>query len=126
MGFDAGAVIGNLLINYFAQDGHATASDPRVAYQTWVLDTVRAVWTGFAAKFARLWETDRTGDAYPRALFEDAGDLAQLKIARRDYIATLYRDMLRFGAAKMIRRILGFAHNIDLDWIEDADMRALV
>ncbi|MEZ5670730.1 MAG: S-methyl-5-thioribose kinase [Alphaproteobacteria bacterium] len=125
MGFDVGAVIGNLLINYFAQDGHATADDPRDAYQAWVLQTVRDVWTGFAAKFAALWETDRTGGAYPRALFEDAGDRDALRAARRAYMAALYRDTLRFGAAKMIRRILGFAHNIDLDWIADADMRAL-
>jgi len=29
-----------------------------------------------------------------------------------------------FAAAKMIRRILGLAHNIDLDWIKDQKRRA--
>ena len=29
MGFDVGAVIANLLLNYYSQDGHATAEDPR-------------------------------------------------------------------------------------------------
>ena len=32
--------------------------------------------------------------------------------------------MLGFGACKMIRRILGFAHVIDFECIQDADLRA--
>jgi 5-methylthioribose kinase len=32
--------------------------------------------------------------------------------------------MLGFGACKMIRRILGFAHVLDLDGIENAAVRA--
>ncbi len=32
--------------------------------------------------------------------------------------------MLGFGACKMIRRILGFAHVIDFECIRDADLRA--
>ncbi len=125
MGFDIGAVLGNLLLNYFAQDGHATDDKPRADYQAWVLETVRKVWTGFAGRFESLWVTARSGDAYPRALFEDAGDHEASTAACEDYVRRLYADALQFGAAKMIRRILGFAHNIDLDWIEDANLRAL-
>lgn len=124
MGFDVGAVIANLLINYFAQDGHATADQPRDDYQDWVLEVVEAVWTRFHDKFCALWDSARTGDAYPRALFEDAGEHAALKAARDAYMDGLWRDTLGFAAAKMIRRIVGFAHNIDLDWIEDPDVRA--
>ncbi len=36
----------------------------------------------------------------------------------------LFADMLGFGACKMIRRILGFAHVLDLDGIRDERMRA--
>ncbi|MBV8974226.1 MAG: hypothetical protein JOY74_03815 [Sinobacteraceae bacterium] len=32
--------------------------------------------------------------------------------------------MLGFAACKMIRRIVGFAHVIDFDWIQDSDLRA--
>ena len=35
-----------------------------------------------------------------------------------------WADTVGFAAAKMIRRILGLAHNIDLEWIEDKDRRA--
>jgi 5-methylthioribose kinase len=37
----------------------------------------------------------------------------------------LYMDTLGFGAAKMIRRILGLAHVIDLERIGNPDLRAL-
>ena len=36
----------------------------------------------------------------------------------------LWTDTVGFAAAKMIRRILGLAHNIDLEWIADKDRRA--
>ncbi len=37
----------------------------------------------------------------------------------------LWTDTIGFAGTKMIRRILGLAHNIDLEWIKDADRRAL-
>jgi 5-methylthioribose kinase len=36
----------------------------------------------------------------------------------------LFADMLGFAAVKMIRRILGFAHNADFERITDPDRRA--
>ena len=36
----------------------------------------------------------------------------------------LFRDVVGFAAAKMIRRIVGLAHNIDFEWIEDPRTRA--
>ncbi len=122
MGFDPGALIGNLLLNYFSQDGHATAGDDRVQYKNWVLETTEAFWHGFADHFAALWPA-RTGDAYPPALFDD--DDGRSPAAARDaMIGRLFQDAVQFAGAKMIRRILGLAHNIDFEWIEDPDRRA--
>jgi 5-methylthioribose kinase len=125
MGFDVGAVIGNLLLNYFAQDGHATKADPRTEYQDWVLAAVEQVWTGFARKFRALWRQHGIGEAYPADLFRDAESAAALERERGLYLDRLFADTLGFGAAKMIRRILGIAHNIDLELIADPDLRAL-
>ena len=36
----------------------------------------------------------------------------------------LFVDALGFAGTAMIRRTLGLAHNIDMDQIEDADLRA--
>ena len=122
MGFDIGAVLGNLLLNYFSQDGHATPGDSRAEYQHWVLAQAEAVWRGFDRQFRELWNTRRRGDAYPDALF--AADPGALNAARDRYMKELFADTIGFAAAKMIRRILGLAHNIDLEWIADADRRA--
>ena len=68
MGFDIGAVIGNLLLAYFAQAGHETepsASGRR--YRRWILDQVDQVWTEFAAHFLGLWRDQHAGDLYPAA-----------------------------------------------------------
>ena len=123
MGFDIGAFIGNLLLNYFSQDGHATEADDRVAYKAWVLETVETFWQAFVERYGALW-AERTGDAYPAALFAGEDGAASLAQARDTAIAELFTDTIQFGAAKMIRRILGIAHNIDFEWIEDPDRRA--
>ena len=123
MGFDTGAFIGNLLLNYFSQDGHATEADDRIAYKAWVLETAETFWHAFAERYGALW-AERTGDAYPEALFAGEEGAASLAQARNAAIAALFTDTIRFGAAKMIRRILGIAHNIDFEWIEDPDRRA--
>ncbi len=122
MGFDTGALLANLLINYFSQDGHATTVSPRESYQAWVLETADTVWNRFHDKFVGLWSEHHSGDAYPDVLFTDADLVARV---RRRYMRKLFGDTLSFAGAKMIRRILGLAHNIDLEHIEDPDRRAV-
>ena len=125
MGFDLGALVANLLINYFSQDGHEKTAGERDAYRAWVLTTLEGVWAGFQAKFLALWRSEAAaGDGYPAALFQDPLGAARLEQERKVYMHRLYRDTLGFGAAKMIRRIVGLAHNIDLEWIEGPARRA--
>jgi 5-methylthioribose kinase len=59
------------------------------------------------------------GDAYA-TLFMGEGGAARLEGERQAYMARLFG----FGGAKIIRRILGLAHNIDFEWIEDTRLRA--
>jgi len=124
MGFDIGAVLANLLLNYFSQDGHEKTPGERDAYRAWVLDAVAGVWNEFRRKFLNFWEARGDGDAYPRVLFEDATGHRRLRAERERYMNRLLQDALGFCAAKMIRRILGIAHNIDLEWIADPAVRA--
>ena len=124
MGFDIGALIGNLLINYFSQDGHTSEDDPRDAYQEWVLGVAEEFWNAFRAGFLDLWRGEGKGDGYPATLFSDSAGRVALEAERNRYMDALFQDSVAFAAAKMIRRILGLAHNIDLEWIEDEDMRA--
>ena len=125
MGFDTGAVIGNLLLSYFSQAGHAEAPGARRDYQEWILEQAEAVWTQFATRFLALWNSDAAaGDAYPKALFADEGGRRAFAGLQHSYLRRLFADTLGFAAAKMIRRILGLAHVLDLESIKDPDHRA--
>jgi 5-methylthioribose kinase len=124
MGFDVGAILANLLMSYFSQEGHEDRPGERDSYRAWILDLVEQVWTGFRAKFLELWRHNPTGDGYPKPLFADAAGRHRMDLEREAYMDRLFGDTLGFAAAKMIRRILGLAHNIDFEWIKDADRRA--
>lgn len=124
MGFDVGAVVANFLINFFAQDGHEAEPGARDAYREWVLTAIEQIIKHFREKFLVLWRENPTGDAYPITLFAGPDGEARLEVERQAYMDRLWQDTVGFAAAKMIRRILGLAHNIDLEWIEDKDRRA--
>ena len=124
MGFDLGAFFGNLLLSWCSQPGHATSDDDRRGYQEWILDQARTFWETFHSRFLALWTGHAKGDAWAAAMFRAPGDLAALESARSAYLNSLFADMLGFAACKMIRRILGFAHVIDFERIQDTALRA--
>jgi 5-methylthioribose kinase len=125
MGFDIGAVIGNLLMAYLASPGHERSAGDRRDFEAWVLEAVEAVWTEFARKFLELWRREAKGDAYPNTLFEGSAGAQRLEAERQAYMARLFADTVGFAAAKTIRRILGLAHNIDFELIADEKLRAI-
>ncbi|NOJ49482.1 S-methyl-5-thioribose kinase [Bradyrhizobium archetypum] len=125
MGFDIGAVIANLLMAYLASSGHKRSPGDRRAFEAWVLETVEGAWTDFVRKFLELWRTEAKGDAYPVTLFGGEAGAARLEAERQVYMARLFQDTVGFSAAKIIRRILGLAHNIDFELIEDPKRRAI-
>ena len=124
IGFDLGAFFGNLLLSWYSQFGRETAADDRSAHRAWILDQMKVFWTTFRSRFLSLWAENPAGDVFPKAMFASTADAAALESARSAFVDTLFDDMLGFGACKMIRRILGFAHVLDLDGIENADLRA--
>jgi 5-methylthioribose kinase len=125
MGFDLGAVIGNLIMSYLASAGHERSPGDRHAFETWVLETIENVWANFSRKFVELWRDEARGDAYPATLFAGHAGAARLAAERLAYMDRLFQDTVGFSAAKIIRRILGLAHNIDFEWIEDPRLRAV-
>jgi 5-methylthioribose kinase len=125
MGFDLGAVIGNLLMSYLASAGHERSPGDRLQFEAWVLETIENVWKEFAREFLELWRRQARGDAYPPALFAGAAGAARMEAERQAYIERLFGDTVGFSAAKIIRRILGLAHNIDFELIEDPKQRAI-
>ena len=124
MGFDVGAVIGNLLLAWFAQAGHEETPHARDPYRVWILRQVEDVWTGFHDRFLGHWRKAGTGDAYVAGLFEDKASAAAFADAQADFMKRLFADSLAFAGIKMIRRILGLAHVEDLESIADPARRA--
>jgi 5-methylthioribose kinase len=124
IGFDLGAFFGNLLLNWYSQPGHSTPNDDRRAYRAWILEQAKIFWETFRRCFLALWNEEAKGDAFPAAMFSSPEDKAALQSARSAFLDSLFADMLGFGACKMIRRILGFAHVVDFECIQDAALRA--
>jgi 5-methylthioribose kinase len=125
MGFDVGAIISNLLMSYLASAGHERAPGERRAFEAWILETIEHLWAEFSRKFVELWRAEANGDAYSATLFAGEAGAARLESERQSYMERLFRDTVGFSAAKIIRRILGLAHNIDFEWIEDPERRAI-
>jgi 5-methylthioribose kinase len=125
MGFDIGAVIGNLLMAYLASAGHERTPGERASFEAWLLETIEGAWSEFSRKFLALWRSEADGDGYPVLLFAGEAGAARLEAERQAYTARLFQDTVGFAAAKTIRRILGLAHNIDFEWIADEKQRAI-
>ncbi|RYR37273.1 hypothetical protein Ahy_A09g042187 isoform B [Arachis hypogaea] len=123
MGYDIGAFLGNLILAYCSQDGHAYQANDRKAYKEWILKTIEDTWNLFQHKFTALWDEHRNGagEAYLPAIYNNPE--VQLLVQKK-YMTDLFHDSLGFGAAKMIRRIVGVAHVEDFESIADAAKRA--
>lgn len=120
MGFDVGAVIGNLLLAYFSQPGHVTKDDDRKAYQEWILHAIEEIWTRFEAVFLALWRAAST-ECVPLELFSAPEAVEPLRKRRMNAIMV---DAIGFAGAKMIRRIVGISHVEDMESIVDPVERA--
>jgi 5-methylthioribose kinase len=127
MGFDIGALIGNLYLAFFAHEWRQRdlGNDPD-PYRIWLLETAEAVWTGFAGKFLGLW---REHDAKQNGVSFIGRDLDAGKSAeafRARFMAKLLADSVGFAACKMMRRIVGIAKVADIAGIPDLKARATI
>ncbi|MFC3677157.1 S-methyl-5-thioribose kinase [Ferrovibrio xuzhouensis] len=120
MGFDLGAVFGNLLLAYFSQPGHATSYNDRTSYQEWLLATMQEIWETFETEL-RYLVMEHGGELFPSALFEQPSMAASLINSR---LRAILSDTIGFAGAKMIRRIIGISHVEDMETIRDPSVRA--
>lgn len=112
MGFDIGAVIANLLLNYAGQHGLQPDAARRADYRRYLLDTVESVWTEFVTEFVRLWH---------QKLRERS---ASVEGFWQEYVQNLLQDTAGFAGCKMLRRVIGLAGVADLNEIADERVRA--
>jgi len=107
MGYDVGAVISNLLLNYAGQE-QWSSDEARERYRSYLLQTVIDVWEQFERKFRKLWEE------------HGVDRLANTAAGYKDYyMKRLLQDTIGYTGCKMVRRIVGLSHVIDIDSITD-------
>ncbi|XEC96420.1 S-methyl-5-thioribose kinase [Paenibacillus tarimensis] len=108
MGFDIGAVIANLLLNYAGQEFWSADEETRGSYRSYLLETVSDIWNLFEKKFLALWNehgVDRLAN--------------NAKGYQNVYMQSVLRDAIGFAGCKMLRRVVGLAHVADIDKIPD-------
>ncbi len=125
MGFDVGMLLANFLLGYFAQSGHESGPGARDGMRGWLLGTVTETWEVFAAEFAHLWRTERTGLLHERRLFEERGDTLGAEQALAWVLRGVWTDAMGFAGVEMHRRILGLAHVEDLEAVADPARRVV-
>lgn len=112
IGFDIGAVIANLLLNYAGQHGLQPNREEREAYRAWLLETVENVWHEFVSQFVQLWHKQ----AKERS--------AHVEGFWQGYVNDLLQDAAGYAGCKMLRRVIGLAGVADLNTIADDEVRA--
>jgi 5-methylthioribose kinase len=111
MGFDIGAVIANLLLNYAGQEHWSQDESSRLKRRAYLLGSAREVWEKFERKFRRLWDEHGVDRMSRTPGYQD------------DYMNRLLQDTFGFAGSKMVRRIVGLAHVADIDKIPDPAVR---
>lgn len=111
MGFDIGAVIGNLLLNYVAQPGWNQNGEDLTIREDRLLEMAKDVWTNFESSFRTLWNNEILDEMFQTPGYQD------------HYLTELLRDTAGFAGCKMIRRIVGLSHVADIDGIQDDSVR---
>ncbi|MEN3791567.1 S-methyl-5-thioribose kinase [Fulvimarina sp. MAC3] len=119
MGFDLGALIGNLFLAAISQPGHATAENDRDEAAEWMLQAAADVWEHFSARFLRLAEEDASEFFAPDVLSS-----ADRQAIVAGHLRSVLADAIGFAGAKMIRRIIGISHVEDFERISDVPLRA--
>jgi len=112
MGFDVGAVIGNLFLNYAAQEVRMADPERRADFRAYLTDSVIRLWKVFVREFqACVW--DQVDSINMPQGYQD------------DYMLRVLQDSAGLRACKMMRRVIGLAGVADIRGIEDVHQRAV-
>lgn len=125
MGYDVGALLSNLVLNYVSHFAHTPDPAARTAYQRYLLGLMRDIWTQFAQKFEALWVEHNQGELVPNNYWQYPDGDAAFAEFRKQYILHLLQDTAGHGACEMLRRMMGIVSVWDISSIEDLKQRAV-
>ncbi|MEW9701920.1 S-methyl-5-thioribose kinase [Paenibacillus sp. SI8] len=112
MGFDIGALFGNLLLNAASHEGHTMDLWERESYQAYLLTMIEQIWSYFESEFRLLWDKESKERMAAVPGYVDA------------YLRGILEDTAGYAGCEMIRRVIGLAHVADLESIQDPVLRA--
>ncbi|MDQ0058886.1 S-methyl-5-thioribose kinase [Paenibacillus harenae] len=108
IGFDIGAVIANLLLDYAGQEHWMSDEAMREDFRQYLITSIIEIWNQFESKFRTLWNE------------QGVDRLANSAAGYQDYyMKRLLQDAVGFAGCKMVRRVVGLAHVADIDRIPD-------
>ncbi len=114
IGFDLGSFIGNLLLNYCAQNTRIKETPKRRQIQSYLLTQIQQCLNDFES----IWLT--LAAQHTRDLSLQAQGYAQ------QFVEQIIQDALGYAGTELIRRTIGLAHVVDIDAIEDDSARLQV
>ncbi len=126
MGYDIGAVLSNLMMNFASHYAHTPDTADRDAYQGYLMETMRAIWLGFAEKFEQLWVAHNTGELVPDSYWRFPDGEAAFAAYRQNTLRRILQDTLGLGACESLRRMMGIVSVWDISSIQDNIARATV
>lgn len=124
MGYDIGAVLQNLILNYLSHYAHTPDKEERESYQAYLLEMVRDIWNEFAGKFDQTWLANNRGELVPAKYWDFPGGDEAFAAYRRRYIARLLQETAGHGGVKFLRRMMGIVSVWDITSIDDPEKRA--
>jgi 5-methylthioribose kinase len=116
MGFDVGAVVANLIIAY-------CSSRHTKDYKEWLLNSAVEVLVKFRDKFLDMWNQDDSCGGLYYDGYWNIGKHNRDKF-KNIFIEKIIKEAIGFAGCKMARRILGIAHVLEVESIEDELERA--
>lgn len=111
IGFDIGAILGNLVLNHASQLWHITDAAQRDRFRRYLLESFEQIWTVFDRDFRSLWNENVTAPLESNPQYLD------------NYMARIFADAIGYAGCKMTRRIVGLAQVEDIRSIPDSNIR---
>ena len=112
-GFDVGAMIANLVLNYASWTGRDDKTENEIEdYRGYLIGSINELYHCFQDTFGMLWEKDARAE------------YSNVKGYQEYYLNGLLQDAAGFAGCKINRRIISLAHVADIDCIADEGRRA--
>ncbi len=112
MGFDVGAVIGNLFLSYASHEVRTPDPAKRADFRKYLTDMAIQLWKVFEREFQRhIWS--------------QVDPINMPKAYQQDYMLRVLQDSAGMGACKMMRRVIGLAGVADIRTIENVNDKSV-